>query len=111
MGAPIKDTGNALEFDEAVKFGKSIDAEELYRYMIAVGKNTREIIGSLTLDQIHSMVPEEWVMRIFEEGGVTTDLRSVWLLVFWGRLTVGRMILTPLTCHHTMHLCACLDKI
>ena len=104
MGAPIKDTGNALEFDEAVKFGKSIDAEELYRYMIAVGKNTREIIGSLTLDQIHSMVPEEWVMRIFEEGGVTTDLRSVWLLVFWGRLTVGRMILTPLTCHHTMHL-------
>ena len=111
IGAPIKDTGNALEFDEAVKFGKAIDAEELYSYMIAVGKNTRKIIGSLTLEQIHSMVPEEWVMHIFEEGGVTADLRSVWLLVFWGRLTVGGMILTPLTCHHTMHLYACLDKI
>lgn len=39
------------------------------------------------------MVPEEWVMRILEEGGVTTDFRSVWLLVFWGRLTRGGMII------------------
>lgn len=29
------------------------------------------------------MVPEKWVMRILGEGGVTTDFRSVWLLVFW----------------------------
>lgn len=30
------------------------------------------------------MVPAECVMRILEVGGVTTDFRSVWLLVFWG---------------------------
>ena len=111
IGASITDTGNALEFDQAVEFGKSINVAELKEYMIAVGKNTRQIIGNLTLEQIQSMVPEEWVMRILEEGGVTTDFRSVWLLVFWGRLTVGGMILTPITCHHTMHLFACLDKI
>ena len=111
IGTPITDTGNALEFDEAVEFGKSINVSALQEYMIAVGKNTRKIIESLTLEQIHSMVPEEWVMRILEEGGVTTDFRSVWLLVFWGRLTVGGMILTPITCHHTMHLVACLDKL
>ena len=50
--------------------------------MITVGKNTRCILESLTLEQIQSMVPEEWGMRILEEGGVTTDFRSVWLLVF-----------------------------
>ena len=50
-------------------------------------------------------------MRILEEGGVTTDFRSIWLLVFWGRLTRGGMILTPLTSHYMMHLPACLDKI
>lgn len=111
IGASITDTGNALEFTEAVEFGKSINAAELQKYMIAVGKNTRKIIEGLTLEQIHSMVPEEWVMRILEEGGVTTDFRSVWLLVFWGRLTLGGMILTPITCHHTMHLFACLDKL
>ena len=79
--------------------------------MIAVGKNTRRILSDLTLERIKSMVPEEWVMRILEEGGVTTDFRSVWLLVFWGRLTIGGMILTPMTSHHMMHLPTCVDVI
>ena len=48
---------------------------------------------------------------ILEEGGVTTDFRSVWLLVFWGRLTVGGMILTPMTSHHMMHLPTAIDRI
>lgn len=111
IGASITDTGNALEFDEAVAFGKGINILALREYMITVGKNTRCILESLTLDQIQSMVPEEWVMRILEEGGVTTDFRSVWLLVFWGRLTRGGMILTPMTNHHMMHLLPCLNSL
>ena len=104
IGSSITDTGNALEPDELVAWAKGINTEELRRYIITVGQNTRRILASLTLEQVKSMVPEEWVMRILEEGGVTTDFRSVWLLVFWGRLTVGGMILTPMTSHHMMHL-------
>lgn len=111
IGSPITDTGNALELDEAITFGKEINVEALHEYMLAVGKNTRNILGNLTLVQINSMVPEEWVMRILEEGGVTTDFRSVWLLVFWGRLTMGGMILTPMTDHHMMHLPPCLNNL
>jgi NADH:ubiquinone oxidoreductase subunit len=111
IGSSITDTGNALEPDEVIAWGKDINVVELRDYMIAVGKNTREILSGLTLEQIKSMVPEEWVMRILEEGGVTTDFRSVWLLVFWGRLTVGGMILTPMTSHHMMHLPTSVDKI
>ena len=111
IGSSIKDTGNALEPDEMIAWGKEINIAELREYMIAVGKNTRRILSGLTLEQIKSMVPEEWVMRILEEGGVTTDFRSVWLLVFWGRLTVGGMILTPMTSHHMMHLPTSVDKI
>lgn len=111
IGSPITDTGNALELDEAIAFGKEINVEALHEYMLAVGKNTRNILGNLTLVQINSMVPEEWVMRILEEGGVTTDFRSVWLLVFWGRLTMGGMILTPMTDHHMMHLPPCLNNL
>ncbi|MCI5857244.1 MAG: hypothetical protein MR016_07780 [Agathobacter sp.] len=111
IGANITDTGNALELDEAIAFAKGIHVDGLREYMIAVGKNTRQILGKLTLEQIKSMVPEEWVVRILEEGGVTTDIRSVWLLVFWGRLTRGGMILTPLTGHHMMHLPPCLDHL
>ena len=100
-----------MELDEAIAFGKKINVDALREYMIAVGKNARQILESLTLDEINSMVPEEWVMRILEEGGVTTDFRSVWLLVFWGRLTRGGMILTPMTRHHMMHLPACLNNL
>lgn len=50
-------------------------------------------------------------MRILEKGGVTTDFRSVWLLVFWESLTRGGMILTPMTAHHMMHLPPCLDNL
>lgn len=111
IGVNITDTGNALELDEAIAFAKGIHVDVLREYMIAVGKNTRQILEKLTLEQIKSMVPEEWVVRILEEGGVTTDIRSVWLLVFWGRLTRGGMILTPMTGHHMMHLPPCLDHL
>lgn len=111
IGSSITDTGNALEPDELTEWAKNINAEELKNYMITVGKNTRRILSGLTLEQIKNMVPEEWVMRILEEGGVTTDFRSVWLLVFWGRLTIGGMILTPMTSHHMMHLPTSIDKI
>ena len=111
IGSSITDTGNALEPDELTEWAKNINAKELKNYMITVGKNTRRILSELTLDQIKNMVPEEWVMRILEEGGVTTDFRSVWLLVFWGRLTIGGMILTPMTSHHMMHLPTSIDKI
>ena len=79
IGASITDTGNALELDEAIAFGKELNLEALREYMITVGKNTRTILKNLTLEQINTMVPEEWVMRMLEEGGVTTDFRSVWL--------------------------------
>ena len=111
IGATITDTGNALEPDEVKEFGRKIDAAALRDYMITVGKNTRTILEKLTLEEIRSMVPEEWVMRILEVGGVTTDFRSVWLLVFWGRLTRGGMILTPMTYHHMIHLPACIDHL
>lgn len=111
IGASITDTGNALELEEAVAFGKTINVEALQEYMITVGKNTCRILEKVTLEQINSMVPEKRVMRILEEGGVTTDFRSVWLLVFWGRLTIGGMILTPMTDHHMMHLPPCLNNL
>lgn len=111
IGASIMDTGNALELDEAVAFGEQIHVEALRDYMITVGKNTRYILENLTMEQIPSLVPEKWIMRILEEGGVTADFRSVWLLVYWGRLTRGGMILTPLTDHHMMHLSPCVNHL
>ena len=111
IGSSITDTGNALELDEAIVFGRKINIKALREYMIEVGKNTRHILENITLEQMKSMVPYERVMRILEEGGVTTDFRSVWLLVYWESLTMGGMILTPMTDHHMMHLPPCLNNL
>lgn len=111
IGASIIDTGNALEPDEVVEFCRNINMEALRDYMIRVGKNTRTILENLTLEQVKNMVPKQRIMRIYEEGGVTADFRSVWLLVFWGRLTMGGMILTPMTDHHMMHLPPCIENL
>ena len=111
IGSPITDTGNALETGEAVKFGEAIRPEALRDYMIEVGMNTRRIIAGLRDEELFQIVPEEWVMRIYEAGGVTSDLRSVWLLVFWGRLTRAGMLETPMTNHYMMHLPPCLDNL
>lgn len=111
IGSSITDTGNSLKLDEAIAFGKDINIKALREYIIAVGKNTRNILENITLEQVKSMVPYERVMHILEEGGVTTDFRSVWLLVYWGSLTMGGMILTPMTDHHMMHLPPCLNNL
>ncbi len=111
IGAAVADTGNALEPDEAVSFGEAIRPEALFDYTVQVGRNTRKIIAGLKDGELFEMVPEEWVMRIYEAGGVTSDLRSVWLLVFWGRLTRAGMLETPMTNHFMMHLPPCLDNL
>lgn len=111
IGSPITDTGNALEAGEAIQFGKAIRPEALCDYINEVGKNTRKIIAGLKDEELFEMVPEEWVMRIYEAGGVTPDLRSVWLLVFWGRLTRAGMLETPMTNHYMMHIPPCLDNL
>ena len=78
---------NLLEKADMIIYAGSLVNPELLQY----AKAGCELHNSakLTLEEIKSMVPEEWVMRILEVGGVTTDFRSVWLLVFWGRLTRG----------------------
>lgn len=111
INSPISDTGNALENDEVISFGKMIDAEALRDYMIEVSKNTGRIITKLTSDMLKKKPSEEQLERILIEGGLTSDKRSVWLLDYWGGLTVEGMILTPLTDHHMMHLPPCLDNL
>lgn len=111
INAPITDTGNALTASEAIDFGRKIDAVALRDYMIEVGRKTREVVKNISLEGIRTKPAREQLDRIREEGGVTGDKRSAWLLDYWGSLTVSGMILTPLTDHHMMHLPACLEHL
>lgn len=111
MNSLITDTGNAIESQEAISFGKIMNVEALYEYILAVSRNTREIITNLTIDQLQQKPSKEQLDCIMNAGGLTSDKCSMWLLDYWGGLTVSGMILTPLTDHHMMHLPPCLDVI
>lgn len=111
INSPIIDTGNAIESEEAISFGKMINVKALYEYIMEVSKNTREIIGNLTIEQLQQKPSKKQLDCIIDVGGLTSDKRSIWLLDYWGGLTVAGMILTPLTDHHMMHLPPCLEHL
>lgn len=111
INSPIADTGNAIESKEAVSFGKMINVKALYEYIMEVSKNTREIIENLTLEQLQQKPSKKQLDYIIDVGGLISDKRSIWLLDYWGGLTVAEMILTPLTDHHMMHLPPCLEHL
>lgn len=111
INSPITDTGNALELAEIVSFAEKMDVNALKEYMLEVGKNTREIIANLTLEQLKQRASKEQLESIVNVGGLTLDKRSIWLLDYWGGLDVAGMILTPLTDHHMMHLPPCLGNL
>lgn len=111
MNAPITDTGNALELEECIGFAQQINVDALKDYMLAVGKQTRRIVSELSLADLNRKPSKKQLDRIMEEGGLTSDRRSAWLIDFWGGLTVFEMALTPLTDHHMMHLPPCLNHL
>lgn len=111
INSPITDTGNAIESEEAISFGKMINVKALCEYIMEVSKNTREIIGNLTIEQLQQKPSKKQLDCIIDVGGLTSDKRSIWLLDYWRGLTVAGMILTPLTDHHMMHLPPCLEHL
>ena len=77
---------------------------ELKNYRIAVGMQTRAIIKTLMPEDMRRKATPDSLARIMIEGGLTEQKESKWLLDFWGKKTVGGLILLPLTRHHVMLL-------
>lgn len=109
INSGILDTGNALSYTEAIQLSKQMDKVALKEYCIQVGKNSVKIIGNLQENDFLKKPTECNINRILSEGGVTENKHSKWLLGFWGKLTVGGLLTTPLTNHHMMHLPGCLE--
>lgn len=107
MGVSTRDTGNAMSDEEIMAFSRAMRAGELLRYRDAVGRRSREILRSLKPEDMKRRVSPEGVSRILEEGGVTRQKDSVWLLDFWRKKDVAGILLMPLTRHQTLHLNDC----
>lgn len=104
MNVNVYDTGNAMSDDEIIDLSSSINIRELRNYRMAVGKKTRENIGKLKPEELKRKVSPDKLQRVLDEGGVTEDDNSKWLLDFWGKKNVSGLLLMPITRHQVVHL-------
>ena len=96
-----------MSYKEIDDLNKNVNIKELNNYRINVGKSTKKIIEKLKFNDMKRKVEKSQLKKIKENGGVTNDEKSIWLLDFWGRKNVLGLIMMPITRHQTMHLNDC----
>ncbi len=107
LGTSLRDTGNALSAAEVDEFDAMIDVEALFAYRLAVGSKTRAILGLLSEADRKRKPTARQLERILEEGVLTRQEESIWLLDFWGRKTVALLLRMPITRHQIVHINDC----
>ena len=107
LNTPVSDTGNALSDDEIMGLSRRLNLEKLIAYRNAVGQRTRDIVKSLSAEDMRCKVSAQGLEAIKQAGGVTDQDDSLWLLDFWGKKDVAGLLLMPPTRHVIMHLNDC----
>ena len=107
LNIKIKDTGNAMSHSEMETFNKEINIGELKAYRLKTGKSVKKIVESLKYTDIKRKVSKEQLEKIKQNGGVTNNEKSIWLLDFWGRKNILGLIMMPVTRHQIIHLNDC----
>ena len=72
-----------------------------------MGERTRKIVRELDSEALKRKVSCEDIARIRQEGCVTQQEESAWLLDFWGKKDVAGLLLMPPTRHVMLHLNDC----
>jgi hypothetical protein len=104
INVKIKDTGNAMTYSEIELFSNKVNIKALNEYRFNVGKSTKKIIETLEFNDMKRKVTKEQLEKIKQNGGVTNDPKSVWLLDFWGKKNIFGLIMMPITRHQIVHL-------
>lgn len=107
INSPITDTGNALTQDEIRSFSSRVQLAAFIAYWNAVASRTRDIVLSLTADDMKRPVDKSDLDAVLAAGGVTSQQDSVWLLDYWGGKDVAGLLLMPPTRHLMLHLNDC----
>jgi len=104
LNVDITDTGNAMTNEEVDIFSYQINMEELNLYRRAVGEKTRAILQKLNYEDLKRKFSDRQIRRLKDEGSVVNNNESYFLIDFWGKMTVARVILLPITRHQVIHL-------
>ena len=103
----ISDRGNTMTYPEIELFNRSINLKHLKEYRNRVGRKTMKIIKKIEYIDLKRKVEKNQLIRIIENGGITKDPKSSWLLNFWGKKNILGLIMMPITRHQIVHLNDC----
>jgi hypothetical protein len=104
INSSIRHTGNSLNGDEIQDFSKNINIEELKKYRIAVGRNSRKIIESLEIGDFKRKIIKDNLQRILDECAVDNVPAASWLIDFWAKKDIAGIILMPCLRHQLIHI-------
>lgn len=104
INSNIYDTGNAMNASEILEFSSNINMQELFKYRIAVGRRTREIVQGFKPIDLKRKFDDISLRKIFDIGAVSKEDAASWLVDFWGKKSVSGILLMPVTRHHVVHI-------
>jgi hypothetical protein len=102
LNITYKHSGNAMAVSEIEDLSEEIDVGALRIYRQAVGRQTREIISSMPVDQLSVKVDADRIHAIAEQSAVLPEASGV--LDYWSRRTLAGLLLMPATRHNFIHL-------
>jgi hypothetical protein len=102
LGAPIHDTANALDGDAMAELSQALDMHTLRAYRQAVGTRTRQIVTSLSSEDLRQQVIQSRLQRVWEEGALVEAAQGI--ADYWGGRNIAGLLLMPASRHCLTHL-------
>lgn len=102
LKCPYIDTGNAMDIKAITELSAIIDMDILRAYRIAVGCRTRDIVKSLTVEELSQKVVPGRIHQIMDEGAVVPEAKGI--VDYWSKRTIAGLLLMPPTRHNLVHI-------
>ena len=102
LASPIDHVGNLVNPGDLLNLTLNVDLKDLFAYRDAVGKQTRNIVSGLELEELGQKVQPDRLDRLVKEGAVLPGAEG--LLDYWGKRRIFEMLLMPPTRHLMTHL-------
>ena len=96
------DTGNNMSDTDMRQLSNSINIQAIWLYCNAVGKRTREVIGTLQSSDLKQKVKPAHIQRIWDEKALVPAAYEI--ADYWARRKVRELLLMPFTRHNFLHL-------
>jgi hypothetical protein len=102
LNSPIQHSGNLILDDDLRAISDEIEIDQLFKYRLAVGQRTQEIVSKLSAEELALKVPSDRLSRIMEEGALHPEADV--LIEYWSRKKIYQLLLMPPTRHLMVHL-------